>query len=169
MKKNVFSISTLVVSIIACLLFVCAQSLNAGNSKTFVYDKSKDGETVFLYDSLSCTLTPHLKYEFGYNENELLNSKKAYKWDSDEHKWEPYYLYTVTYVGNNQIQEFARWNSRKGNFSLDKQKAVFYTDGSQRVSTYISFKWNDKSRKWEVKNNYELEDYIALLVYQFEK
>jgi len=63
MKKVALSITTLVISITISLLFVCSAVANAQRSKSFVYEKNKDSETVFLLNSTSWTFTPYLKYE----------------------------------------------------------------------------------------------------------
>jgi len=164
MKKIVLSISTLVISITICLLFICSSAVNAQKSQSFVYDKSKDKETVFLFDSVSCVLTPHLKYEFSYNETGFLKTKKAYRWNVATQKWIPSYLFTITIIGENQIQEFGRWNNQKNDFSLRKQKAIYHKEAGKDVSNYISFSWNDKNDKWEITDGARFESYIAMMV-----
>jgi hypothetical protein len=161
MKKIVLSISTLVISITLVLLFVCGSAVNAQKSKGFVYDKSKD--IVFLYDSTLCTLTPHLRYEFSYNENGQLTRKMAYRWDTSKKEWAPHYLYTIVYIGESQIQEFGRWNKEKNDFSLNKQKSIYHKDAGSDVSNYIAFKWCEKCGKWEVEDGGRFETEIALL------
>lgn len=164
MKKIALSISSLVISITICLLFVCYPAVNAQNSHKFVYNKSNDKEIVYLYDSVTYALTPYLKYEFTYNQDGLLQSRKAYRWNVSNNKWNPYYLFTTTFVGENEIQEFALWNSKEKDFTLNKEKLIFHKDGLTDVSTYISFKWNERNDKWEVTDGAQLENYIALLI-----
>jgi len=164
MKKIVSSISTLVISITICLLFVCTPAANARKSQGFVYDKSKDKETVFLYDSVSRVLTPHLKYEFSYTENNQLKSKKAYRWSTSIQQWIPYYLFTMTTAGEFQVHEFARWNNKKNDFSLDKQKSIFHKEAGTDNVNYISFRWNARNDKWEVIDGDRFENDIALLI-----
>lgn len=168
MKRNVLNVTTLFISITLCILFVGAQNLIAGSSKGFVYNKSKNCETVFLYDSISCTLTPHLKYEFSYDSNGSMKTKVAYKWNS-ENKWDPYYLYTVSYAENAQIQELAYWDEIKKSFSIDKQKAVIITESDQNLFSYIVYKWNDKRGRWDPINRKYVDSYITLLVDELVK
>ncbi|WP_321517957.1 DUF3836 domain-containing protein [uncultured Bacteroides sp.] len=161
MKKIALSISTLVISITLVLLFVCGSAVNAQKSKSFVYDKSKD--IVFLYDSTLCTLTPHRKYELSYNENGQLIRKMAYRWDTSKNEWTPYYSYTIVHIGESQIQEFGRWNKKKNDFSLNKQKSIYHKDAGSDVSNYIAFKWCERRGKWEVEDGGLFDAEIALL------
>jgi len=164
MKKIVFSISTLVIIITTCLLFVCSPAANAKKLRSFVYDKGQNKETVFLYDSTTCMLTPHLKYEFTTSENGQSKTKKAYRWNADDKMWIPSYIFIVTNVGDSQIQEFARWSAEKNEFCLNRQKAIFDRVDGSNISNYISFKWNDRSKKWEIIDGEQFEKNIALLV-----
>ncbi|BEG98646.1 DUF3836 domain-containing protein [Bacteroides sedimenti] len=164
MKTIVLNSRTLVMSITICLLFVCMQAISARNSKSFVYDKSDEKETVFVYDSVSCMLTPHLRYEFNESENGRTKTKTAYRWNESSGKWIPYYLLTTTDTGEYKVHEFARWNNKKKDFSMNKQKAVYYKESNENVPGYISFKWNEKSSKWEIIDGEYFENFINLMV-----
>ncbi|MBP1593409.1 MAG: hypothetical protein H6Q12_427 [Bacteroidetes bacterium] len=164
MKKIMFSGRSLVSSLAICLLFVCSMAAEARNSKSFVYNKSDEMEIVSLYDSISGLITPYLKYEFSTSENGLSKTKLAYRWNETNRTWTPYYQFTATTVDGNQIQEYAQWNSRKKDFSLNKQKAIYYQVAGKDFTDYFSFKWNDKTGKWEVIDGAKFENYIKLLV-----
>lgn len=163
MKKIILSIS-LVISIAFCLLFSCITAANAQDSHRFVYNKSYDNEIVYLCDSVTNILTPYLKYEFTYNQDGKMNSKKAFRWDLSGKQWLPYYLFTSTFVGDNEIQEFALWSNKSKDFTRNKEKVIFCKDEMLDRSIYISFRWNEKNEKWEVSNEEHLDNYIAMLI-----
>ena len=167
MKKIVLSISKWVIRIALVLLFVCGSAVNAQKSKSFVYDKSKN--TVFLYDSVSKALTPHLKYELSYNENGQLKSKMAYRWDISKEKWVPFYLRNIAYVGEGLVQEFVQWNNQKNNFSFNRQVSIHHKDVGSDVITYIAFVWCEKCGRWEVSDSNRFENDIELLVNNLTK
>ena len=164
MKTIVLSSRKLVISLTICLLFVCMQTVNAAEPKNFVYNISDDNEIVYLYDSISTTLTPYLKYDFTTSESGQAKNKTAYYWNASTENWIPYYLLTVTTVGDNQIQEFALWNSKKNDFTLNKQKAIYYKESGKEAPTYLSLKWNDKQDKWEIKDANIIENYIESMI-----
>ena len=162
MKKIISSICLLVIGITICLLFVSSSAVNAQKSTSFVYDKNK--ETVFLYDSVSCVLTPRFRYEYSYSEDGQTTNKKTFCWDASTEQWIPCTFFAMTVIGENQVHEFARWDKQKMSFSRDRQKAVYYKEAGTDASNYISFRWNEKSSKWEVRDGERFENYIALLV-----
>jgi len=45
-----------------------------------------------------------------------------------------------------------------------QQKAIFYQVAGKDFTDYFSFKWNDKTEKWEVIDGAKFENYIKLLV-----
>lgn len=164
MKTIVLGSRKLVMGITICLLFVCMQAVNALEPKSFVYNKSDNNEIVYLYDSISRVLTPYLKYDFTTSENGLVKNKTAYYWSVDSKKWVPYYLLTISNLGDNQIHEFALWNSKKNDFSMNKQKAIYYKQTGKDTPAYVAFRWNDKQAQWEVRDGNQLENYMELMV-----
>lgn len=164
MEAIKLSSRTLVISITICLLFAGMQAVNARNSRSFIYNKSEDKEVVFLYDSTTCALTPYLKYDFTSSENGQSKNKTAYYWNAFTKKWIPYYLLTTTAVGENQIHEFALWSNKKKDFSLKKQKAIYFKEMGKDAPGYVSFRWNEKQNKWEVKDANLLENYMELMI-----
>lgn len=165
MKTIVLSSRKLVISITISLLFLCMNAVNATEPKNFVYNKSDNNEIVYLYDSISKVLTPYLKYEFTSSDNGLAKNKEAYHWNTSTKKWAPYYLLTITTVGENQIHKFALWDNKKKDYSL-KQKTIYFKELGKNAPCHISFKWNEKQNKWEVKDADILENYMELIVNQ---
>ena len=125
MKKSFMSISMLVVSISMLALFLCSSAVSAQTSSKFVYNKSENAETVYSLDKSGKYLTPKLKYEYSKDAQGKGGVKKAYRWSEGEQKWVPYYLISMSESGNNSIVEYAAWDSKTQDFSLNPQKAVY--------------------------------------------
>lgn len=58
---------------------------------------------------------------FTTSDNGQAKNKTAYRWNGSKNKWVPYYLLTVTTIGENQIYEFALWNNKENGFFQNKQ------------------------------------------------
>lgn len=161
MKKSFMSISMLVVSISMLALFVCSAAVDAQTSSKFVYDKSENAETVYTLDESGKYLTPKLKYEYNKDAQGKTGSKKAYRWNANESKWTPYYLISMTESGNNSIVEYAAWDSKTQEFSLNSQKAVYSRGFENDILSYVLYKWNPSEESWEANQHILCGDYLA--------
>ena len=161
MKKSFMSISMLIVSISMLALFLCSTVANAQSSSKYVYNK--DGKTEFVYtvDETGRYLTPKLKYEYAKDDKNNSIQKKAYRRNAGERKWMPYYLTTLSEVGNDSVVEYAAWDSKSQTYSLNFQKAVYNKGLENDVLSYESYKWNRKIGNWEIDQHFLLEDYLA--------
>lgn len=161
MKKSFMSISMLVVSISMLALFVCSAAVDAQTSSKFVYDKSENAETVYTLDESGKYLTPKLKYEYNKDAQGKSRSKKAYRWNVNESKWTPYYLISMTESGNNSIVEYAAWDNKTQEFSLNSQKAVYSRGFEDDILSYVLYKWNPSEENWEANLHFLCGDYLA--------
>lgn len=161
MKKSFMSISMLVVSISMLALFVCSAAVDAQTSSKFVYDKSENAETVYTLDESGKYLTPKLKYEYNTDAQGKTGSKKAYRWNANESKWTPYYLISMTESGNNSIVEYAAWDNKTQEFSLNSQKAVYSRGFEDDILSYVLYKWNPSEENWEANLHFLCGDYLA--------
>lgn len=162
MKKSFMSISMLVVTISMLAMFVCsaAASAKTTSSTKFIYNKMKNAEVVYTLDPSGQYLTPKLKYEF--TKNEAGTIKTAYRWNTEDKTWAPYYRMTKIEKGNNSIVEYAVWNNQTKDFSLNAQKAVYNKGVNSDVLSYIFYKWNPSEKSWEMSQSLLLEDYLAM-------
>lgn len=161
MKKSFMSISMLVVSISMVALFLCSSAVSAQTSSKFVYDKSENAETVYTLDESGKYLTPKLKYEYSKDAQGKAGSKKAYRWNASEQKWVPYYLISMTESGNDSIVEYAAWDSKAQEFSLNSQKAVYSRGIENDLLSYVLYKWNPSEENWEANLHFMCGDYLA--------
>lgn len=156
------SITMLVVSITMLTLFVCSSVVSAQNNSKFVYNKDKNVETVYTLDQTGKYLTPKLKYEYSKNDGGKSTSKIAYRWNAFTQSWTPYYLLTLLEVENNSVVEYAVWNDKTNDFSLNSQKAVYNRGLADELLSYVSYRWNQSVNSWEVNHQMLLGDYLAM-------
>lgn len=162
MKKSFMSISMLVVSISMLALFLCNTAISAQTSSKFVYDKGENSETVYTLDKSGKYLTPKLKYEYSKENQEGKGTKKAYRWNESEQKWTPYYLISMSESGNDFIVEYAAWDNRTQDFSLNCQKAIYNKGVGNDILSYVLYKWNAVEGDWEANQYFLCGDYLAL-------
>ena len=162
MKKSFMSISMLVVSISMLALFLCSSAVSAQTSSKFVYNKSENAETVYSLDKSGKYLTPKLKYEYSKDAQGKGGVKKTYRWSEGEQKWVPYYLISMSESGNNSIVEYAAWDSKTQDFSLNPQKAVYSKGLENEILSYVLYKWNQNEESWEANQYLLCGDYLAL-------
>ena len=162
MKKSFMSISMLVVSISMLALFLCSSAVSAQASSKFVYNKSENAETVYSLDKSGKYLTPKLKYEQSKDAQGKGGVKKAYRWSEGEQKWVPYYLISMSESGNNSIVEYAAWDSKTQDFSLNPQKAVYSKGLENEILSYVFYKWNQNEESWEANQYLLCGDYLAM-------
>ena len=162
MKKSFMSISMLVVSISMLALFLCSSAVSAQTSSKFVYNKSENAETVYSLDKSGKYLTPKLKYEHSKDAQGKGGVKKTYRWSEGEQKWVPYYLISMSDSGNNSIVEYAAWDSKTQDFSLNPQKAVYSKGLENEILSYVLYKWNQNEESWEANQYLLCGDYLAM-------
>lgn len=162
MKKSFMSISMLVVTISMVAMFVCSAvaSAKTTSSTKFKYNKIGNVETVYTLDQSGKYLTPKLKYEFSnYGATTV---KTTYRWNQENDTWMPYYQMSCLEEGNNSVVEYAVWNSRTKDYSLNVQKAVYNKGVNNDILSYLFYKWNPTEKSWEMSQHLLLEDYLAM-------
>ena len=114
MKKSFMSISMLVVSISMLALFLCSSAINAQASSKFIYDKSENSETVYTLDKSGKYLTPKLQYEYHKETKGNKETKKAYRWNESERKYNRGF--------ENDILSYVlyKWNPVEENWEADQ-------------------------------------------------
>lgn len=162
MKKSFMSISMLVVTISMVAMFVCSAvaSAKTTSSTKFKYNKVGNVETVFTLDQSGKYLTPKLKHEFSIHGKTTV--KTTYRWNQDNGTWLPYYRMSRLEEGNNSIVEYAVWNSRAKDYSLNVQKAVYNKGVNNDILSCVFYKWNPSEKNWEMSQHLLLEDYLAV-------
>lgn len=111
------------------VLFVCSLAMSAASPRNYLYDtKEENGKivskVVFLQEE--GLLNKQVKYEFAYNEAGKVAEKKAYRWNKTKETWDPYYLISYQYNGENgEINTvYGMWDKKKKDFSLNIQNMV---------------------------------------------
>lgn len=165
MKKSIFSVSTLVVLISMVAMLACSSVANAQTSSAtpkFIYDKKDNVEVVYTLDHSGRYLTPKLKYVYEKNATGRTTDKIAYRWNKSESNWMPYYVLTLTEDASNSVLEYAAWNEKSGNFSLNIQKAVYNKGVDNMPVIYLSYNWNKETNDWDLKDQVLFQNYLAI-------
>ena len=79
-----------------------------------------------------------------------------------EQKWVPYYLISMSESGNNSIVEYAAWDSKTQDFSLNPQKAIYSKGLENEILSYVLYKWNQNEESWEANQYLLCGDYLAM-------
>ena len=165
MKKSFLSVSTLVVLISMVAMLACSSVANAKTnsaSPKFIYDKKENVEVVYTLDLSGKYLTPKLKYVYERNEAGTVTDKIAYRWNKTENNWMPYYVITFTEDVSNSVLEYAAWNEKSGDFSLNQQKAIYNKGVDNMPVTYLSYNWNSETNDWDLKDQVLFQNYLAI-------
>ena len=64
--------------------------------------------------------------------------------------------------GNNSIVEYAAWDNKTQDFSLNCQKAVYNKGFENDILSYVLYKWNSVEENWEANQYLLCGDYLAL-------
>lgn len=123
MKRTIFN-----TVILACVaLFMGSLTLNAVSPRNYIHDtKEENGKivskTIFLNEK--GLLSKEFKYEFTYNESGQVSEKKAFKWNTNDNEWEPFYLTTYSYdpATGNIHSSYGMWNEKSKAFDLNTQQ-----------------------------------------------
>ena len=72
------------------------------------------------------------------------------------------YLISMSESGNNSIVEYAAWDSKTQDFSLNPQKAVYSKGLENEILSYVLYKWNQNEESWEANQYLLCGDYLAM-------
>lgn len=93
----------------------------------------------------------HVKNNFSYNAQNLLQQKEVLKWNSATSGWEKSYCINFSYDLSGTTITYARWDSKNNAYSEVLEKAIYNQDKETRLlASYQSFKWNKHAQQWEL-------------------
>lgn len=153
MKKSVlFRIAVLVI-----IAFSGTTVLKAQEAK-FVTNEEMVGELVVsktIY-RLEDYLYRHMKYDFTYDDQDRMVAKEAFKWDSWNEKWVPYFKIDYSYSSNEITLVYARWNESHKDYDAAAQKSIYELNDANMPIAYVNYKWNDAKWVKERNNNWAM-------------
>lgn len=121
---------------LACV-WICSVALQAAPSKSYLYDtKQENGKIVskVIFVQENGLLNKQIKYEFSYNEAGKVAEKKAYRWNGTTEEWEPFYLISYEYDGQDAIRsQYGMWDKKKKDFSLNAQQILIPVSGYDEI------------------------------------
>ncbi|MDN0052962.1 DUF3836 domain-containing protein [Bacteroides caecigallinarum] len=113
MKTNVILKAVVMVAVV--MASVLNFSANAMNPTDYVKNEEMSGELVTartIFRNEDGYLFRHLRYTYGYDNENRVISKEASKWDSVKEAWVPYFKLDIEYTGDEVSLSYARWNSK---------------------------------------------------------
>ena len=113
MKTNVILKAVVMVAVV--MASVLNFSANAMNPTDYVKNEEMSGELVTartIFRNEDGYLFRHLRYTYGYDNENRVISKEATKWDSVKEAWVPYFKLDIEYTGDEVSLSYARWNSK---------------------------------------------------------
>ena len=113
MKTNVILKAVVMVAVV--MASVLNFSANAMNPTDYVKNEEMSGELVTartIFRNEDGYLFRHLRYTYGYDNENRVISKEASKWDSVKEAWVSYFKLDIEYTGDEVSLSYARWNSK---------------------------------------------------------
>ena len=109
MKTNVILKAVVMVAVV--MASVLNFSANAMNPTDYVKNEEMSGELVTartIFRNEDGYLFRHLRYTYGYDNENRVISKEASKWDSVKEAWVPYFKLDIEYTGDEVSLSYAR-------------------------------------------------------------
>ena len=141
----------LVVSVVFALTSV-VNAASGNNVENFAYnsEKQENGvETKMVYKVKEGKyLEHHLQYNYSYDEKGRVSAKEVLKWNQSNSRFEKQYCLNFNYTDNEVGVEYVAWNSKDGDYTNVKAKAVYQVN--EKGTSYQSYKWNKKDNSWNL-------------------
>lgn len=85
------------------------------------------GRTIYKYDGY---LTPHLKYDYTYDNQRRMSSRTAYLWLDVMNEWVPYYRIDYSYTDGMVNMKYGVWDKRTNDFDKFKEEGSYEATGN---------------------------------------
>lgn len=144
--------ATIIISAVLVMLSV-AGSATASDTQYAHNTETASGrvttQTVYKVEAdkyLHC----HVKNNFSYNAQNLLQQKEVLKWNSATSGWEKSYCLNFSYDEAETTVTYTRWDTQNNAYSEVLEKAIYNQDEKRLLASYQSFKWNKQSQQWDL-------------------
>ena len=144
---------------LAVLLLVAFVSYNIAREKEnrskFYYDNIgaktlAESQTICVLDEGGQYLRLHIKYDFAYDENDRVITKKALKWDDNKKIWVNSYLMNYSYSDDSMTIELAYWDKQKEAYDECTERAFYEVDAGLQIS-YSYYKRDLPNGSWNLE------------------
>ena len=155
----------LVVSVVFALTSV-VNAVSGNNVKDFAYNtEMNEGlvktETVFKVENRKY-LHNHLQYNYAYNAEGRVSAKEVLKWNKENQRFEKQYCLNFSYDGTDINVEYVAWNSKAGDYTNVKAKAVYQTN--ENGMNYMAYSWNEKENSWNLVTEHNATHWSGALL-----
>lgn len=117
-----------VIAAVAALFMSFTAVPDAEARKVFVYGENGNELTVSTLNADGVSITPRLRYVYGYDADGNLAQKKAYRWNPSDCSWSPAYLLNYISGGNVCLIDYAEWDKQTESFSQNCRSVVHCLD-----------------------------------------
>ena len=149
--KNKIIMKALVLSVVFAVTSV-VNAVSGNNVKDFAYnsEKQENGvETQTVYKIKEGKyLERHLQYNYTHDEKGRVSAKEILKWNQDNSRFEKQYCLNFSYTDNEVGVEYVAWNSKDGDYTNVKSKAVYQMN--ENGMNYMAYNWNEKNNSWNL-------------------
>jgi len=150
--------------VLVTLFFAAVINFQASAQDNFVTNEEVVNDlvvskTIYKNDGM---LYRHMKYDYGYDEQNRMVSKEAFKWDEKNKNWMQYYKVTYSYSDNEIVMDYAKWNSRKKVYDQEKERNIYELNDANQPVAYINFGWDKKNNDWKLidMQTYTYNDFL---------
>ena len=148
--KNKIIMKALVLSVVFALTSV-VNAVSGNNVKDFAYNSEKQESGVE-------TQTVYKVKEGKYLERHL----QILKWNQDNSRFEKQYCLNFSYTDNEVNVEYVAWNSKAGDYTNVKAKAVYQTN--ENGMNYMAYSWNEKENSWNLVTEHNATHWSGALL-----
>ena len=163
--KNKIIMKALVLSVVFALTSV-VNAVSGNNVKDFAYnsEKQENGvETQTVYKVKEGKyLERHLQYNYTHDEKGRVSAKEILKWNQDNSRFEKLYCLNFSYTDNEVNVEYVAWNSKAGDYTNVKVKAVYQMN--ENGMNYMAYNWNEKENSWNLVTEHNATHWSSVLL-----
>ena len=163
--KNKIIMKALVLSVVFALTSV-VNAVSGNNVKDFAYNSEKQEsgvETQTVYKVKEGKyLERHLQYNYTHDEKGRVSAKEILKWNLDNSRFEKQYCLNFSYTDNEVNVEYVAWNSKVGDYTNVKAKAVYQMN--ENGMNYMAYNWNEKDNSWNLVTEHNATNWNSALL-----
>ena len=107
-------------------------------------------------------LERHLQYNYTHDEKGRVSAKEILKWNQDNSRFEKLYCLNFSYTDNEVNVEYVAWNSKAGDYTNVKVKAVYQMN--ENGMNYMAYNWNEKENSWNLVTEHNATHWSSVLL-----
>lgn len=147
------------------IVSMMGSELKAQENKFITNEEVKNemvvAKTIFKQDGNQ--LYRHIRYEYTYDEKNRMSEKKAYKWDSADNQWDPYFKMTYQYEDNKITMLYGRWHEGRKAYDAEIKKSEYELNDENMPVAYKTYKQKSDKSDWTLIMQHRMDSIPNLL------